>query len=157
MKLANNDILIKAGVGVLAFYLVGRPILKNLGLWPTDPLKTITPEDKAIIDKAGKPTITRTEAKAIADAQLAAMSSWGTDEDALFNSLKGLTGPDLAQVFVEFGNKWYDVYFGTESWAWVPKAKNLNLFAWYANELDKKDMAKMAAVWKSSNLKFPAV
>lgn len=161
MDKSTQQLAIKAGITIAAFYLVGKPVLKGLGLWPTEPLKQITQEDQAVLNQAGgKPTITRSEAKAIADQQLAAMqpaAMWGTDEKALFAGLQGLTGPDLAQVFVEFGSKWYDPIFGVESYAWVPKSKNLNLFGWYANELNNKELSQMAAIWQKSGLKFPAV
>lgn len=160
MDAKTKELAIKAGIVVGAFYLVGKPLLKGLGLWPTEPLKTITDEDRNVLNQAGgTPRITRSEAKAIADQQLAAMQPaalWGTDEKALFAALQGLSGPDLAQVFVEFGSKWYDPIFGVESYSWTPKSKLLNLFGWYANELNSKELAQMAAIWKKSGLKFPA-
>jgi len=141
--------------GALVAYKVLQPLLRGLGILETEPIKPLTPADNEVIKKAGGTSLlTAQEAKSIADGQLAALDGWGTDETALFSPLMALTGPDLAQVFVRFGAKWYDKYFGTSSWAWVPGAQQLNLFGWYSQELSGRDLQRMKSIWQKSKLKF---
>lgn len=152
----KNKQLIYIGAGAVAAYFLGAPILRALGIVETPKLRDLTPEDKQILPRDNAPgTISRQEAAAIADVQLAAMNRAGTDDATLFESLQNLSGEALRQVFVEFGSKWYDIHFGTKSYSWYPFAQNLNLFGWYAHELNRADLQKMARIWQKSGMKFP--
>ena len=153
----DPNLVIKVLAGAAVLYFVGAPIARALGIVETPALKKLDEEDKRVLDRGEKTgAITQTEAAAIADVQLAAMNRWGTDERTLFESLQNLSPYALRQVFVEFGNKWYDQHFGVQSYAWYPYAKNLSLFGWYYNELHASQLAKMRDVWKKSGLSFVA-
>lgn len=154
----KNKDLIYIGLGLGAAYFVGKPLMRAIGIVETPKLKELDEEDKKILPRPNTPgAITRDEAAAIADVQLAAMARPGTDEATLFESLQNLSGPALRQVFVEFGDRWYDRHFGTESYSWYPFAIKLNLFGWYGNELNRASLQKMAAIWQKSGLQFPQI
>lgn len=153
----DPNLAIKVAAGAAVLYFVGAPIARALGIVETPKLKKLDEEDKKILDKGQKSgALTQTEAAAVADVQLAAMNRWGTDEKTLFESLQNLSPYALRQVFVEFGNKWYDVHFGVESYSWYPYAKQLSLFGWYYNELNKTQISEMRKLWAKSGLTFPA-
>lgn len=107
--------------------------------------------EKDLIEIRNKPlprpnvvaTITMAEARAIAERQFIAMFRIGTDEDELFRSLNNLNGQDLRLVFEAYGVRNY-FNFRTP----------LNLFGWYARELDRTDLMRMKIIWYKSGLTF---
>jgi hypothetical protein len=89
------------------------------------------------------PTIVNAEAQAIAERQFAAMNRPGTDEGDLFRSLNGLNGADLRLVFQAFGVRNYYLL-----------RDPLNLFGWYARELNREELLRMKIYWYKSGLTF---
>lgn len=109
---------------------------------------------KTAQDGSQQPTITANEAMGIAELQQEAMGNPGTNWQRLTDSLKGLNGKDLQLVFNAFGSRWYDPLTGSTSGKIWPTAESLNLFGWYAQELDNGEMNAMRAIWQKSGLKF---
>jgi hypothetical protein len=96
-------------------------------------------------------TISEGVAKQISEQQLNAMDEQGTNEELLFSSLRGLNGKSLEKVYQAFGNVRY-LYFGKSP---IPKyGRNLNLFGWYKEELNEKEMDKMRDIWSKTNYKL---
>lgn len=89
------------------------------------------------------PTLSKAEAKAIAERQYIAMNRPGTDEDELFRSLNGLNGADLRMVFEAFGLRNY-----------FTLRRPLNLFGWYVEELDPTELSAMRIYWHKSGITF---
>lgn len=89
------------------------------------------------------PTITNAEAKAIAERQYIAMWRPGTDENELFRSLNGLNGADLRRLYEAFGMRNYYNF-----------RRNLDLFGWYVEELDRGELDRMRIYWNKSGLTF---
>lgn len=93
--------------------------------------------------------ISSSNAANIATSQFDAMQGFGTDEEMLFNSLNGLNGKALQLVYQKFGLKPYLIAGYFPAWA---TGTPLDLFSWYRNELDTREMIKMRQVWAKSGL-----
>lgn len=85
------------------------------------------------------------ELENIADAQYIAMAVSGTEEEPLFESLKGLNKYDLKEVYNKFGNREYFLFGKAEQGV---IGESLNLFEWYNKELGIFDLPKMRNFWK---------
>lgn len=87
----------------------------------------------------------------IAESQYEGMRDYGTDEELLFSTLKDLNAPDLRQVYKAFGKRTY-----RSGGAGIPflVGQNTDLFGWYANELNDKELKKMRSIWLKSNMKL---
>lgn len=100
---------------------------------------------------SGGTTIGTGKAAEIADALQNAMDNdgwaFGTQEQVMFNLLKGLTGADLNKVFIAFGKR---KYFWTGSSEIFGSDKNL--FEWFASELGTSDLTKMKQIWAKSSV-----
>jgi hypothetical protein len=96
-----------------------------------------------------KPELDAEGYAALADLQENAMASFGTSTEKLFNTVEGLNGADLKQLFKAFGKRKY-MWFGGTSYL----GQNKNLFEWYIEELDDRDLNRMRAIWDKSGLKF---
>lgn len=84
------------------------------------------------------------EAKRIAEALYESMYTLGTDEDKIFNLLKGVTKEDYSKVYNEFGVRYYQEYFGTWSDAIVGVGLDLN--GWLENELTPKELLHLSTI-----------
>ena len=86
----------------------------------------------------------------IAGIQYEAMNSWGTDEDALFNSLQGLNTEELKAVYKAFGKRPSTISLipGTAQSISAPRT----IFEWYNAELGSSDLTKMGNIWKPTGL-----
>jgi hypothetical protein len=135
---------------IIAVILIVRSLVKGVGQLQ-DKVDTAILNKTPTSDTSTQTSISNAEARAIADRQWSAMDGFGTDENSLFASLKGLNGKDLQKVFTSFGKR---PYFGIGGS--VLFATDQDLFSWYSSELDKSEMAQMAKVWEKSGLKFPA-
>lgn len=100
-------------------------------------------------DGSTRATITPSAAARIANEQADAMNSLGTNEDKLFNTLKGLNGKDLQLIYEAFGKRKYWSFGGTQFIGYY-----YSLFGWYENELDSKELSKMKGVWKKAGLSW---
>lgn len=111
---------------------------------PSDDVKRPTADGSTVSN------IYLAECKQIAGIQYDAMNRAGTDEKALFDSLKGLNGKALQMVYKYFGKPKY-AGWGRSGYI----GEDRNLFGWYRKELGSSDLDKMRDVWKKSGLKFP--
>lgn len=89
------------------------------------------------------------ELQQIAEMQFAAMNQYGTDEDLLFNSLKDLNSKDMEKVFNYFGERDYEKIQGNSQPIFGEQS---NIFIWYANELNQKELDKMRKIWEKAEL-----
>lgn len=132
-----SDLALLGIVGIAGYFL-----LKKTSILPGGGGANYNePKDKS------SAKITKTEAAAIANKQHSAMADLGTNEQLLFDSLKGLNGADLVLVFDAFGQKNY-----AATGSWFGAGYSLDLFGWYSEELDGSDLAKMRAIWTKSGL-----
>ena len=77
-----------------------------------------------------------------------AMQNFGTEEDELFGLLEPLNKIELEKVFNEFGLKNYD--YGGRYWFGL----KIDLFGWFAKELNKKEKAQMREIWAKTDLEI---
>lgn len=95
----------------------------------------------------GKPapvaTLSKAEAKAIAERQYIAMWRPGTDETELYASLNALNGADLREVYAAFGRRNYYNF-----------RRPLDLFGWYVEELNPAELDRMRILWFKAGVTF---
>jgi hypothetical protein len=90
-----------------------------------------------------KSTINEVQALAIADRLYAAMvimsvTEGGTDEDAIYEALTGLTYNDFVKVYEAFGRRQYSKYWGNEG---DPLTSDKHhLVTWLTNELEPPEI-----------------
>ena len=110
----------------------------------------ILPDTSKIPTGSGeKSRLSQAEIDSIAKSQLGAMDKIGTDEDLLFSSLQGLNGSDLRRVFNTFGTVKYMLFLGSALFS-----KPLDLFGWYREELNEKELSRMRAIWDRAGMKL---
>jgi len=81
------------------------------------------------------------KAKQIANVLYNAMKNPGTDEQAIFQALQGLSYNDFVKVSNAFGMKYYDKVLGVEG-GWLFNDP-LDLTGWLYQELNNSDLAKL--------------
>lgn len=88
--------------------------------------------------------------QSIADRQFNAMNAWGTDTDALFGSLQGLSPAELTAVASAFGRRasTISLFPSTQQSISMPR----NIFEWYDAELSGSDVQRMKAIWAATGL-----
>jgi hypothetical protein len=86
----------------------------------------------------------------IADREYNAMNMWGTDTDALFFAIQGLTPQELVAVASKFGKRASTVslFPGTQQSISFPRT----LTEWYDSELGAADKARMKQIWTGTGL-----
>lgn len=77
-----------------------------------------------------------------------AMQNFGTDEAELWLLLEPMNKRELEQVYIEFGLQRYD--YGGRFWFGAP----LDLFGWFAKELNGKEKTRMREIWSKTNLEI---
>jgi len=86
-------------------------------------------------DKSG---LTQVQALAIADRLYVAMVVSGTDEEAVFEALNGLTYNDFIKVYEGFGRRQYSKFWGNEG---DPLTSDKHhLITWLMNELNSDEI-----------------
>jgi hypothetical protein len=88
--------------------------------------------------------------QAIADRQFNAMNAWGTDTDALFGSLQGLSSSELVAVASAFGRRASTISLFPSTQQSISFGRNL--FEWYDAELSGSDLDRMHAIWAATGL-----
>lgn len=110
--------------------------------------------NKIKVDKS-KVTISNSDAALIADNLLQAMNGWGTDENAIINSLVTLNGDDLLLVIKAFGTKQYGITGEITNWTqkqlW---GEELNLMGWLKQELSDSTMITIKALFDKYSIPF---
>lgn len=81
-----------------------------------------------------KSTLNQVQALAIADRLYAAMVILGTDEEAVFNALDGLSHNDFIKVYEAFGRRQYSKFWGNEGDPFT--SDNHHLITWLTTELN---------------------
>ena len=152
----GNDNIDKgiAVAGTIAVLYLGNKLLDTASNFFTPGSKKDNEENKAVEDvkvTTSKLQYLPTVYKRIAQQQYDAMNLPGTDEDTLFDTLKGLNTEDLKQVYKDYGRRsprtnltgseWLDE-FGSPS----------DLITWYREELDQEELKKMQAIWAGTQL-----
>lgn len=84
----------------------------------------------------------------IADNQYWAMNRAGTDEAALFESLKNLNTEDLKAVYKAFGVRRPTTGMYTN----IPVGQASDIVTWYVSELSGSDLADMRKIWANTKL-----
>lgn len=96
-----------------------------------------------------KSTLTETEAKNKAEKLFKAMNVFfGTDEDVIFEELKGLTKEDYALVHYQFGKRKYNIFLGEHNMLGTP----MDLNNWLINELTTTELKQLKEL--NPNLSF---
>jgi hypothetical protein len=91
------------------------------------------------------PVISDLKAKEIANILYNAMKNPGTDEQAIYNALQGLSYNDFVKVSNAFGMKYYNKTLGVEDDSWFSGifTEQLDLTAWLYQELSLSDLNKL--------------
>ena len=128
--------------GVIWLIYVIKNSLKGKGIEIVDILGIRPPKNSVSNDAL----------KLIAEAQAEGMLSYGTNEDLLFDSLKGLNKYDLIKVFNYFGKRPYEAISGGQD-DYIGTMRDL--FTWYKFELNGNELKKMKEIWKDSEIPIP--
>jgi hypothetical protein len=154
--------LLYVGLPILAYTQVIDPLLTSVNVFESEEEQQKKKEKNRKVDNSNfpdnsSPSISKGEAQTIADTQLQAMNTLGTNFPKLKQSLQGLNGADLVLVFRAFGNKYYNTVSGVLD---QPNMLNssfvryLNLHGWYHQELDQENLNIIRKIWRKSGLKF---
>jgi hypothetical protein len=145
----NKDLMERAGkIALFSFVGIGSAMLiKNL-------FRKKDTYNSVVLPSIGA-SISKDEARLIANSQLSSMDLLGTDEDTLFQSLENLSGADLRKVFNEFGRPCYNGYTQCVGLDKYLGGRDLDLFGWYAEELGESDKKKMRDIWAKTGLTLP--
>lgn len=100
-------------------------------------------------DGSTKSGMTKDEINTIAEIQFDSMDRIGTDFESMKKSLQGLNGKALQEVAKSFGKRRYSIFEGT-----LLIGDMLNLFQWYKEELNEKELNQMTDIWLKSGLSF---
>lgn len=147
-----------------AYWLGVRPILNDVMDNSTEASEEFDEDVKKLLNKptgdgSTYPSITETEAQAIADAQFESMSWQINDETELVPMLEKLNGKDLQWVFIKFNARPYNTVTGGDGGKigrYLGQVQDLNLFGWYKHELKKSDVRNlMRQIWAKGGYAMP--
>lgn len=91
-----------------------------------------------------QPSITVAQARFKANKLMSAMENPGTDEQAIFETLAGMTHNDFAMISDAFGMKYYDKVLGTEG-GWLLNDK-YDLTSWLRFELSNSELEHLQQI-----------
>jgi hypothetical protein len=130
MKYSKNIGLIT--VAIFIIYMIWDKIISFLSGTPLKRLNTIgaTLDDAIIKNMSNKLYI--------------AMNSYGTDEDAIYSTLKDISTPNFNKLFNEFGKKYYDQSLGINGN--VVLDFKLDLFGWLNAELNESELSHLKSI-----------
>ena len=106
--------------------------------------KIAFPDGLRIDPTKESPRISRSEAITIAERLHKAMNESGTDEEAIYDSLRGLNHNDFVMVSNAFGKRPYLHWFGTSIFDAL--GDNLTLVEWFIEELNMKEINKVKSL-----------
>ncbi|CEN37595.1 hypothetical protein [Capnocytophaga cynodegmi] len=91
-------------------------------------------------------TLTRAQATTKAEHLFQAMDGiGGTDEQLIYNTLRGLSNADYNMIYNAFGVRYYNSYFGEKPLlSWFGSLLDLN--AWIVNELSVKELQELKRI-----------
>ncbi|CAA0190314.1 conserved hypothetical protein [Tenacibaculum maritimum] len=89
-------------------------------------------------------TITDLQAKSIAEGLYEAMYTYGTDEDRIYELLRGISPPDFSKIYNAFGIRPYNEFFG--SWEISLFGLDFDLLQWLSSELNDSELRKLSSV-----------
>lgn len=146
-KSNGKDLLLLGGIAVAAYLLIRTA--KNTSDKVTDLIPDVGSDPGAggggvvsggnTVPQSGNHTITKNQAATRAAGLFQAMVPWdGTDEERIFDLLRGLTPDDYVLISQEFGTPRYDG-FGE---AFFPFPKH-NLSNWLQSELTNEEFQKL--------------
>lgn len=107
--------------------------------WLTKPRPSITYDPSK-----PQPTITVAQARFKANKLMSAMENPGTDENAIFETLAGMTYNDFAMISDAFGMKYYDKVIGAEG-GWLLNDE-YDLTSWLRFELSNAELEQLHSV-----------
>lgn len=124
-------------------YLAGGTVLAIGGYYAYKAIKD--PNIDLSTDNSQEPSsLSKLDAKNIAEILYKAMSSPGTDEEAIYNALNGKTYNDFVKIAEAFGKRYYDKTLGSEG-GWLFNDE-YGLYEWLSFELNPSDMEKLAKI-----------
>ncbi len=132
-KIAKNAIPIMAIIAVSGVAYVGYQFLKKNEL----PKLNTNPN-------LAKSTLSDVQAKAISERLYAAMKGIGTDENAIYSALSGLSENDFVRVYESFGKKQYSLTWGNVGDPLT--SDNHHLVTWLTNELEDSEIKELQKV-----------
>ena len=91
-----------------------------------------------------KSTLSDVQAKAISERLYAAMKGIGTDENAIYSALSGLSENDFVRVYESFGKKQYSLTWGNVGDPLT--SDNHHLVTWLTNELEDSEIKELQKV-----------
>jgi hypothetical protein len=162
MAVDYEKIGVYSGLGLIGYVTVVNPLLKYVGAKEnaTDKQKRKDTERRNLPDpgdNSNTPNRSAAEIRSIVKAQYDSMNQLGTDETRLIQSLKGLNGSALQEVFDKFGSRYYNNTSGKAGSSWqqsVGLASLYNLFQWYQAELSQPTKQQLNKYWKKAGMQL---
>lgn len=136
-------------VSLFLYWTFGKWIKQKIGI-EEKPIKDgFNVKLKNVEGNAKKSSLSETEAQTMAERLYDAMRYFGTEEEVIFDTLKGLNNNDFSKIYVAFGKRYYNEVFvgGGEAPSWLLGSRLCDLIQWLEFELDlqeKKKLKKLA-------------
>ncbi len=130
--------------GAVAVYFVGKKILGGISDGVSGTVDFLTKQeqniDDAVIEKEIlKASISKTEARRMAQGLYDSMAGWGTDEERIAGILSKIQNKaDYLMIHKEFGLRPYGDY-GADTWLEKKISADRHLAYWLKSELDEGD------------------
>lgn len=101
------------------------------------------------VEKSGKASITKEQAKSIAEKLYNSMKDTGTDEDTIITEIRKLNNADVVMVNAAFDKRAYGT-FGSPAFG---KGTDKTLIEWFREELSRDNLREVEAKFTASGIR----